>query len=108
MSRESNIAGNIAALQDASYFTAMQTEMNASIIVPTRGGRATISTTLRSLIAAVPAGCRTEILVVDNNDDEDVSDQLRQHCRACGPAVQYLAETAPRPGPAPRCTGGPR
>ena len=69
--------------------------MRATVIIPTRGRTQTIQGALRSLLDTDPGRFDCEIVVVDNNDHEGVSSDLRVACGAAGEPVRYLAEPSP-------------
>jgi glucosyl-dolichyl phosphate glucuronosyltransferase len=66
--------------------------MRATVIVPTFGRPAAIKGALRSLLAVGPRKLDTEILVVDNNSDPNLSADLRTECGKAGEPVRYAAE----------------
>lgn len=69
--------------------------MNLSVIIPTAGRPAALETALHSLLALSPARHDAEILVVDNNTDDALSEALRERCARLDGAVRYVREPSP-------------
>jgi glucosyl-dolichyl phosphate glucuronosyltransferase len=69
--------------------------MKFSIIIPTAGRPVAIKATIQSLLAISPERHDAEILVVDNNQQEELSNALREYCGALSGRVRYLRESSP-------------
>jgi len=69
--------------------------MKASVIIPTRDRNESITRALIPLVASVGHRPDVEIVVVDNNEEEATSTNLRQICAAYGGSVRYTSERSP-------------
>lgn len=74
--------------------------MKTSIIIPTAGRPVAIKAAVQSLLAIAPEQNDAEILVVDNNQQEELSEALREYCDTLSGGVRYVRESSPGLGAA--------
>lgn len=66
-----------------------------SIIIPTADRQESIRRALDALMEDTPAHRNTEIIVVDNSESEENSNDLAEHCDLCDGKVKYVREVSP-------------
>lgn len=69
--------------------------MKSSIIIPTAGRPVAIKAAIQSLLRNAPDRVDTEIIVVDNNTSQQMSDDLNAYCSTIENGVRYFREPSP-------------
>jgi glycosyltransferase involved in cell wall biosynthesis len=65
-----------------------------SIIIPTAGRPVSIILAIESVLVQID-GTASELIVVDNNTDEELSHQLREYCNRHDKRLRYVRERSP-------------
>jgi glycosyltransferase involved in cell wall biosynthesis len=71
----------------------MQKEI--SVIIPTCGRPESIRLTIQSLLSINTCPERFEILVIDNNFEDNLSNNLKEYCSSLNEKVRYVREISP-------------
>lgn len=69
--------------------------MKTSIVIPTAGRPVAIKAAIQSLLRISPERHKAEIIVVDNNTSQDLSDDLKAYCNTLENRVRYVREPSP-------------
>lgn len=69
--------------------------MKHSIIIPTAGRPMAIKAAIHSLLQVSPQTCDAEIIIVDNNTSQALSDDLQAYCDTLKNQVRYVREPSP-------------